>query len=114
MPRYELSKYKILIDIDGNSYSARFSFLLRTGSVVFKIAAIHDLCTLITRPWVDFIPVKMDLSDLEEKINWAKNRDSNIRRIARQGQEIVKKDFSYSMLQCYAIHLLTEYSKLLK
>ena len=61
-------KAKMIIDIDGNSYSGRFPYVLRQGSVVLKIASFEDLATKITRPWVDYIPIKMDLSDLREKI----------------------------------------------
>ena len=63
-PPEQFSRFKILIDIDGNSYSGRFNHLLKTGSVIFKISGVDDLCTLITEPWVDYVPVKMDLSDL--------------------------------------------------
>jgi hypothetical protein len=54
---------KILIDIDGTTYSLRFPQLLSSGSAVFKIAAFDDIGTLPTKPWVHYVPVKMDLSD---------------------------------------------------
>lgn len=42
---------KILIDIDGNSYSGRFPYLLQTGSAVFKIFSVRDVNTETVRPW---------------------------------------------------------------
>jgi hypothetical protein len=54
---------KIILDIDGNSYSGRYPFLLETGSAVFKMFAFHDVVTSVTIPWVHYVPVKMDLSD---------------------------------------------------
>ena len=66
------TKNKIVIDIDGNSYSERFQMILSTGSAVIKIAAFLDIAFVPAKPWIHYIPVKMDLSDLEEKIKWAK------------------------------------------
>lgn len=56
---------KLIIDIDGNSYSRRFPILLASGSVVIKIATYADIGTIPAKPWVHYIPVKMDLSDFE-------------------------------------------------
>lgn len=66
------SKFKVLIDIDGNSYSGRFPSLLSTGSAVMKIHMVKDVATEVTTPWEHYVPVNMDLSDFEEKLKWAK------------------------------------------
>ena len=71
----EQSKVKLIVDIDGNTYSQRFPLLLTTGSVVLKIAAFLDTGFVPAKPWVHYIPVKMDLTDLQEKIKWAKEND---------------------------------------
>lgn len=63
---------KIIIDIDGNSYSGRYPYLLEGEAVVFKIFIFDDIVTKITNSWEHYIPVKMDLSDLEEKLNWGR------------------------------------------
>jgi hypothetical protein len=54
-------KNKILIDIDGTTYSLRYPQLLSSGSAVFKIAAFEDIDTLLAKPWVHYVPIKMDL-----------------------------------------------------
>ena len=56
---------KIIIDIDGNTYSRRFPTLLATGSAVMKLHAFDDIGVIPAKPWVHYIPVKMDLSDFE-------------------------------------------------
>lgn len=56
---------KLVIDIDGNSYSGRFPYLLEAGAVVLKISAYEDLVTKVTTAWQHYIPVRMDLTDLE-------------------------------------------------
>lgn len=58
-------KFKILIDIDGITYSSRFPQLLKLGAAVFKIGVFEDIATITVRPWEHYVPVAMDLSDLE-------------------------------------------------
>lgn len=67
---------KIIIDIDGNTYSARFPLVLSTASAIFKMKAFEDYGSLLAKPFVHYVPVKMDLSDLEERLQWAKNNDA--------------------------------------
>jgi hypothetical protein len=66
---------KIIIDIDGNSYSGRFPFLLELGSAVFKIFAFDDLITMGVTSGEHYVAVKMDLSDFKEKLDWARAND---------------------------------------
>ena len=73
---------------------------------MLKVLGVDDLMTILVEPWVDYIPVKMDMSDLDEKIKWAKMHDKNVRNIAISGRLKVEKKFSYKMLQCYTIKLL--------
>ena len=69
------AKNKIIIDIDGATYSERFHNVLKLDSVVFKIFTFDDIGTLAVRPWLHYVPVKMDLSDFDEKLEWARNHD---------------------------------------
>lgn len=65
VPLKAQARYKVLIDIDGNSYSGRFPSLLSTGSAVLKIHMVRDIATEVMKPWEHYVPVKMDLSDFE-------------------------------------------------
>lgn len=70
----EQVKYKYHLYIDGHCSSARMSFLMSIGAVIFRVKS------LATTPgksiWYfpllveneDYIPIKSDLSDLEEKV----------------------------------------------
>lgn len=69
---------KIIIDIDGNTYSRRFPYLMATGSVILKVAAFEDIGTVPAEPWVHYLPVKMDLSNFNEVLDWAKNNDKEL------------------------------------
>ena len=78
---------KLIIDIDGFTYSHRLPLLMALESAVLKIAAFEDIGSILARPWEHYIPVKMDLSDLEEKILWAKEHDDELHSIAKRGKE---------------------------
>lgn len=68
------TKYKYLIDASGQGYSARIKYLLFSRRPLFIIDREYwDWIGIDLIPWVHFIPVKADLSDLLDQINWADN-----------------------------------------
>jgi hypothetical protein len=89
------SKYKYQIDIDGNSnaWAALFQKLL-SGSVVIKVASPGNFRQwyydeLI--PWINYVPVKSDMSDLVEKIHWLIDHDDEAREIGMNGKKLASK-----------------------
>ena len=44
----------------------------------------------ILQPWVHYIPLNQDLSDVEEKMQWVMDHDDEARRIAEKGSLWVK------------------------
>lgn len=49
--------------------------MLSLGSAIFKIHAFTDVGTLMARSWEHYVPIRMDLSDFEEKVEWARQND---------------------------------------
>ena len=89
------NQYKYQIDIDGNTnaWSALFQKLL-SGSTVLKIASPHNFRQwyydeLI--PWVNYVPVKSDMSDLVEKIHWLIHHDDEAMQIGINGRKLASK-----------------------
>lgn len=89
------TRYKYQIDIDGNTnaWPALFKKLL-SGSTVLKIASPHNFRQwyydeLI--PWVNYIPVKSDMSDLVEKIYWLIDHDDEAMQIGINGRKLASK-----------------------
>jgi hypothetical protein len=93
---------KFAIDIDGNTnaWSNLFTRLL-AGCCVIKIASPSDYRqwyydALI--PWQHFVPVKADMSDLREKIDWCRTHDAECAEIASAGRDLVRRrDFATEM-----------------
>ena len=79
-------KYRAIVDIDSNGASTRFGPLLCMNSVVIKVQPRfgsywnHEL-----EPWVHYVPVEWDLSDLQKQVDFAvSNKHQNqIRQIIR-------------------------------
>lgn len=58
--------------MDGNSWSSRFGTLLCYNSVVIKVEPDYfEYFYADLKPWTHYIPVKHDLSDLHENVQWA-------------------------------------------
>lgn len=89
----EMLRYKYLLDVDGevNAWSGLYWKLL-SNSVVFKVEShweqwyYKDL-----KEWIHYIPVKSDLTDIEEKFNWAISHDEDCRLISKNATEFAKR-----------------------
>lgn len=89
------NSYRYLIDVDGNTnaWSALFQKLL-SGSVVLKVASENNFRQwyydeLI--PWVNFVPVESDMSDLVDKVHWLLEHDGEARKIGENGAKLANK-----------------------
>lgn len=80
---YDHSKYKYLIDCQGNGYSARLKWLLATGRPVFVIDRdIVEPWFQSLKPFEHYIPVKENLSDLLEKYKMVENNPELYEKIS--------------------------------
>ena len=94
-PIYEQSKYKYLVYVDGHCAACRYGFMMRLGSVILKVEPRQVADRMwyfpLLKPYVDHVPVKSDLSDLEEKIRWCRNNDDKCREIASNCLKLYEK-----------------------
>ncbi|KAK7044020.1 Protein O-glucosyltransferase 2 [Halocaridina rubra] len=107
--------YKYQVNIDGTVAAYRFPYLLGGSSIVLKQDSpyyeyfYHDL-----EPYIHYVPFKRDLSDLVEKIEWARSNDEKVQEIARNGRLYVQENLMPKDIYCYHAALFTEWSKRLK
>lgn len=89
-PIYEQSKYKYLVYVDGHCAACRYGFMMRLGSVILRVEARQVADRMwyfpLLKPYVDHVPVKPDLSDLEEKIRWCREHDDECRKIGENAK----------------------------
>ena len=63
----QIDKWKYLIDFKGRGWSARTKVLLNSPRIVFIVdREYEEFWYQYIQPWVHYVPVKADLSDLEK------------------------------------------------
>ena len=78
----EQCKYKYLVNIDGHVSSFRLSSELGMGCCILLVESNYKLWfSDFLEPFVHYIPIKKDLSDLIEKIKWCKDNDDKCKKI---------------------------------
>ena len=101
----EMLQYKYQLDIDGevNAWSALW-WKLYSNSVVFKVDSHYEQWYYKDlKEWVHYIPVKADLSDLEEKYKWALENDEKCYEIAMRGKEFASQLTYENVIKNYKI-----------
>jgi hypothetical protein len=85
---------KFALDIDGHTNTwSNFLVRMHLGCCVLKIASQHGYRQWYydrIRPWEHFVPVRADMSDLVEKIDWARSHDAEAKAIAANGQAFAR------------------------
>ncbi|KAJ7907180.1 glycosyl transferase family 90-domain-containing protein [Mycena leptocephala] len=110
--REDVYNYKYVFDVDGNSFSGRYLGLLKSGSLVFKSTIFHEYFDDWLKPFVHYIPVLPDLSDLVDRIEWARTHDAEARRIQAAGKEFVERVITDAQNDCYWYLVLLEWARL--
>jgi hypothetical protein len=102
----EQSKYKYIINVDGHVTAYRLSLELSMGSVIllrrskYKIWYTDNLIE-----FEHFVPLKEDLSDLQEKINWCIENDEKCKEIAQNALDFYNRYLTKSSILDYLQNL---------
>ncbi|XP_068428191.1 protein O-glucosyltransferase 2 isoform X3 [Clinocottus analis] len=110
---FDFFKYKYQINIDGTVAAYRLPYLLAGDSVVLKQdSGYYEHFYNELQPWEHYIPVRADLGDLLEKIQWARDHDKEAKKIAQAGQQFARNHLMGNGIFCYYYKLYQEYAKL--
>lgn len=94
VPKMSWGARKFALDVDGhtNAWDNLMS-RLHLGCCVLKVASpmgyrqwFYDRL----EPWRHFVPVRADLGDLAERIDWVRSNDDAAREIAAEGQALAR------------------------
>lgn len=81
-------QYKYLIDMMGRGWSARTKILMFSGRPLFiQDRKWTEYWYKDIKPFVHYIPVKADLSDLSTQISWAESHQQEAQQIAINAQK---------------------------
>ncbi len=83
-------QYKYQLNIDGTVAAYRLPYLLAGGALVFKQdSEYYEHFYTDLKPWVHYVPFKRDLSDLEEKILWARSHDEEVNTVITHSRRLL-------------------------
>ncbi|PNF41553.1 KDEL motif-containing protein 1 [Cryptotermes secundus] len=112
---FKFFDYKYQINIDGTVAAYRFPYLLAGDSLVFKQnSKYYEYFYKELEPWKHYVPFRSDLSDLVERIRWAKDNDAEAQTIARTGQKFAQENLMPQDVFCYHAVLFKEWSDQLR
>ncbi|CAN2387799.1 O-glucosyltransferase 1 [Pristimantis euphronides] len=114
VPLVDHCAFKYLFNFRGVAASFRLKHLFLCGSLVFHVGDdwqeffYHRL-----DPWVHYIPVNQDLSDVRELLEFVKVNDEEARKIAERGRQFIGEHLRMEDVSNYWQTLLNQYSSLL-
>ena len=98
VPRLDMAQqreFRYVLYVAGHCAANRYSALMRQGSVILRVEDppgtpghlwfFHHL-----EPWQDHVPVKCDLSDLEEKLQWCREHPSECADMVARCRRLVR------------------------
>ncbi len=93
IPMTDLPKYKYLIDIRGWSFYARMTRLLQMSRVVLRVESIYrEWYDELLIPMKHYVPIKADMSDLLEKIEYLDSRPDVYMEIVEGARSFAEKN----------------------
>ena len=86
----DFAQYQMFLDLPGNASAWGTYLRYLQGMLVFRVAHEHELLYYeALQPWVHYIPVATDLSDLKSGVEWALLHQQEAAQIAAKGQAIM-------------------------
>ena len=96
VPIYKQLEYKYLIDLQGNGYSGRLKYLLHSGRLLFiQERKWKSYYHFKLKPFVHYIPVKEDFSDLYDQLDWAEKNPYKVAEIVKQATDFAHTELKY-------------------
>ena len=102
-------KYQLLIDGNSCAYSRSY-WQLFSNCVIFKQSS-PDIQWFYgaLQPYVHYIPLEQDLSDLVEKILWARSHDDEAKTIMLNARNFAEANLTREQVHYYLYLVLKEY-----
>jgi len=107
------TQYKYLINVDGHVSAFRLSLELKMGSCILLADSKYKMWYRnCLRPYVHYVPVNADLSNLIEQIRWCRANDEKCQKIAENAKRFhdkyLLKDGALDYLQKLLVDLKRE------
>lgn len=99
LTKKQQSEYKYIIEAEGNVSAHRVLTDMLMGSLLLMIDSEYTLWySHLLKPYVHYIPIKKDLSNLIETIVWCRSNDEICKAIAKNSLNFAKDLLKYDVL----------------
>ncbi|KAI8608642.1 glycosyl transferase family 90-domain-containing protein [Chytriomyces sp. MP71] len=105
-------EFKYLLVLDGNSWPNRLQRYLDSNSVILYNGIFSDWFNGQLRPWIHYVPVRLDLADLDDVLHWLQEHDEEARKITVNAKALMAQINRMEQLRCYTGLIFLEYSSL--
>lgn len=105
-------KYQLLIDGNTCAYSRAYWQLFSNSVILKQNTNALQWYSRAIRPWVHYLPIQSDLSDLVEVVDWAIYHEEQTKKISIEAQNFAQKNLTHFHVMQYLYLLLIEYAKL--
>jgi hypothetical protein len=107
MTKPQQSDYKYILVAEGNVSAHRIASDLLLHSVMLLIDSMYTVwCSHLMIPYVHYIPIKADLSDLGSQLKYCEANPELMESIARESYDLGKKLMTYKTLEINIIDSL--------
>lgn len=107
-----VKKWKYLIDVEGCGWSARLKVFLSSPRITFIVdRPCKDWCFNFIKPWVHYVPVNRDLSDLEENYDKIESDIELQRNILNEKTKLNDVCLSYNSALNQIHNLITNFTQ---
>ena len=103
------AQYKYIVNVDGHVQAFRLSFELSLGSVILYTddSPYYTWFSRALQPWVHYVPIKSNLEDLFEKIEWCQRNDLRCQQIAQNARKFYENFINKEYMFAYLTRLTT-------
>ncbi|GAA6025765.1 hypothetical protein JCM10207_000786 [Rhodosporidiobolus poonsookiae] len=116
----EAYQYKYVMDVDGNGWSGRFHRLMSMKACVLKSTLFPEWYGDRIQPWLHYVPVKVDYSDLYDILTFFRGtpegagaHDELAKKIGTAGKNWARDHWRKQDMAAYMFRLVLEWARLL-
>jgi len=108
--RSDMVRYKYILDIDGNASTwDATAWKLNSGSVILKVDSGWNQWFFDKyKPWEHYVPVKDDMSDLQQQFDWCKNHQAECEQMVRRCKQLFQEVYRFHNVMDYICDKLYE------
>ena len=88
----KINRCKYHLVLEGNDAGTQINWALSSGSVILMPPRqFHSATTLELKEWVHYVPLRSDLLDLPDRLDWCRSNDGECRAIAENAHAYVAR-----------------------